>query len=208
MSGGRRMPPPSARPGECSPGSHSQETRLRAARAGCSDPSSVWGSICSFDTEALCYIFTLPASLKLCSYPSAILERFKSVQVLFFIKCQLCWWGGAASPLPRVLSRPCESRCRGAPLSIKAGRGSGLICAPCPHLWAPLRCSGLQFSSGGRTGVLFRDVSPAETQQRLCSGLGWSGLCRAGREHSADVSKLAEAGWSSPISREECKEPR
>lgn len=91
---------------------------------------------------------------------------------------------------------------------MKAGRGLGLICAPSPHLGAPLRCSGLRFSSVRRTRVLFQDVSSVETQQRLSSSPGWTGLCRAGRKHSADVSKMAETGWSSPVSREEVKKPR
>ena len=91
---------------------------------------------------------------------------------------------------------------------IKAGRGSGLICAPSPHLWAPLRCSGLRFFSVGRTRVLFQDVSSVETQRCLSSTLGWRGLCKAGREHPAEVSNMAETSWSSPVSREEFKKPR
>lgn len=55
---------------------------------------------------------------------------------------------------------------------------------------------------------MFQDVSFVETQQRLSSGPGWSRLCRAGRKHSAVVSKMAETGWWSPVSREEVKKPR
>lgn len=117
------------------------------------------------------YIFILPASLKLRSYPSAILQRLISAQVFFLLSAESAL-GEAGLAVTRSAQQALGGPVQRGSAVIKAGHGSGLICAPFPHLWDPLCCSGLRFSSVGRTRVLFQDMSSVKTQGRLSSTPG------------------------------------
>ena len=87
------------------------------------------------------YIFILPARLKLRSYPSAILQRLISAQVFFLLSADSAL-GEAGLAVTQSAQQALGGPVQRGSAVIKAGRGSGLICAPSPHLWAPLRCSG------------------------------------------------------------------
>lgn len=143
------------------------------------------------------YIFILPASLKLRSYPSAILAAADISTGFFFIKCRPALGEAGLAGSPECSAGPGRPVQRGSAV-IKAGHNSGLICAPFPHLWDPLSCSGLRFSSVGRTRVF---VPGHELREDSGTPLQYPGRASAEQagSHQADVS---ETVWSSPISRE------